>query len=287
MVLPSLFEEQLALDAELWERPDAANALAPRADAVDLDDYNAGTAAYLHLLEQAAGRLSIPVVASLNCARAVDLAEHARTLTAAGAHAIELHASLVTPDPARSSAEVEEDYVDLVRSVAAATTVPVAVKLPPFLTAPAHLAQRLEAAGARGLVLFARPAEPDIDLAHLETSARIERSSPVELGLRLRWLAILRPRVGCSLAATGGVVRPRRHEGHPRGRRRRDGRLRAARARGRGAARLEADLADALREADLASVDDARGLLSLPVDRAAETERTAYLRALVDAGARR
>jgi dihydroorotate dehydrogenase (fumarate) len=209
-------------------------------------------------------------------------------LTAAGAHAIELNASLVTPDPARSAAELEDAYVDLVRSVADGATVPIAVKLPPFLTAPAHLAPRLEAAGARGLVLFARPPEPDIDLVHLETSARIERSSPAELGLRLRWLALLRPRVGCSLAATGGVWSGRD----------------AAKAilagadvamvasvllqRGVGELeRLETDLADALRDADLASVDGARGLLALPLDRAAETERTAYLRALVDAGARR
>lgn len=205
VVLPSLFEEQLALDAELWAQPDAANQLARRAHGVDLDDYNAGPAAYLHLVGQARSRLSIPVIASLNFARPHAWPEFTRMLVGAGAHAIELNACILSADPERSSQQIEDAYVELVGSVVEASQVPVAVKLPPFLTAPADLARRLHAVGAEGLVLFSRVHEPDIDLAHLETVSRLEYSSAAELGLRLRWIAILRDRFRLSLAATGGV----------------------------------------------------------------------------------
>ena len=48
--------------------------------------------------------------------------------------------------------------------------IPVAVKLSPFFTNFAHLAARLDEAGADGLVLFNRFYQPDIDLESLEVS---------------------------------------------------------------------------------------------------------------------
>jgi dihydroorotate dehydrogenase (fumarate) len=56
-------------------------------------------------------------------------------------------------------------------------------------------------------VLFNRFYQPDLDLETLEVVPRIELSSPWELRLPLRWIAILRPVLGpdVSLAATSGV----------------------------------------------------------------------------------
>ena len=85
-------------------------------------------------------------------------------------------------------------------------TIPVAVKLGPFYTALGHLARRVAAAGAKGLVLFNRFYQPDIDLESLDVLPRVELSDPRELRLPLRWLAILRPRLpDTALAATTGV----------------------------------------------------------------------------------
>ena len=50
-----------------------------------------------------------------------------------------------------------------------------------------------------------RIVQPDIDLDTFEVRARVQLSTSAELLLRLRWIAILRGRVGCSLAGTGGV----------------------------------------------------------------------------------
>ena len=286
VVLPSVFEEQLALDAELWARPDAWNDQSRRPHGVDLDDYNAGSGAYLRLVEQARDRLSIPVVASINCARPASWPDFTRMLVAAGADAIEVNVSILSADPERSSQGIEDAYVEAVGSIVEASSVPVAVKLPPFLTAPANLALRLRAVGAQGLVLFSRMHEPDIDLVHLETVSRLERSSPSELALRLRWIGLLRNHLPLSLAATGGVW-----SGEDAAKAilaGADAVMVASVLMSRGVdalAGLELRLVEALAAAGLASVGAARGLLALDDLAPENAERTAYLHAYVAAGA--
>jgi dihydroorotate dehydrogenase (fumarate) len=81
----------------------------------------------------------------------------------------------------------------------------VAVKLSPFFSSMAHVAQELDARGADGLVVFNRFYQPDIDVETLEAVPRLQLSDSSELLLRLRWLAILSGRVRASLAVTGGV----------------------------------------------------------------------------------
>lgn len=81
------------------------------------------------------------------------------------------------------------------------------VKLSPYYSALAHFADRLVDAGADGLVLFNRFYQPDIDIDSRQVLPRVELSTPSELRLPLRWLAILQPVVGprASLAATTGI----------------------------------------------------------------------------------
>jgi len=111
----------------------------------------------------------------------------------------------VGSDVAESSLAVEQRLVDMVKAVVEKTKIPVAVKLSPFYSALTHLAQQLGQAGARGLVLFNRFYQPDIDLEDLEVALKLELSTSAELLLRLRWLAILSGRVNLSLAVSGGV----------------------------------------------------------------------------------
>jgi len=89
-----------------------------------------------------------------------------------------------------------------------AVDIPVAVKLSPFHTAMAHFARQLDQAGAKGLVLFNRFYQPDIDTDELDVVPALHLSDSTELLLRLRWLAILSGRVVASLAVTGGVHTP-------------------------------------------------------------------------------
>ena len=87
-------------------------------------------------------------------------------------------------------------------------TIPVAVKLPPWFSAPGAVALRLAAAGADGLVLFNRFLQPDIDPEELTVVSRLHLSTARESTLPMTWIALLRGRVRASLAATTGVEGP-------------------------------------------------------------------------------
>ena len=198
VVLPSLFEEELAED------PGRVGA-DPQAGQPDQAGYGAGPAAYLSLLEQAKASLSIPVIASLNGTTRGGWVRHAARLEQAGADALELNIYYVSSRPGLSGGEVEGNYLDVVREVRRAIGIPLAVKLSPYFSSLANLAGQLVEAGANGLVLFNRFYQPDIDIETMEVLPALELSSSAELRLPLRWIAILHRRWGVSLAASTGV----------------------------------------------------------------------------------
>jgi dihydroorotate dehydrogenase (fumarate) len=160
---------------------------------------------YLRRLEQLKRSVTIPVIASLNGHQPGVWTDFARSLEGAGADAIELNCYRIVTDPEIAADQVETEMLAAVREVTAAVRIPVAVKLSPYHTAMAQLAIALELEGAAGLVLFNRFYQPDVDTETMEVRPALRLSDPGELLLRLRWLAILSPRLRCSLAATGGV----------------------------------------------------------------------------------
>jgi dihydroorotate dehydrogenase (fumarate) len=104
-----------------------------------------------------------------------------------------------------SGGDVEEMYLELLRDVKAAVSIPVAIKLSPYFSSIANMANRLTEAGADGLVLFNRFYQPDLDLDNLQVAPNLKLSSSVEMRLPLRWIAILYGRISADLALTTGV----------------------------------------------------------------------------------
>ena len=204
LVLPSLFEEQLTLEAQQVGRLLEGGADSVSA-ALALDDYNAGPSGYLALVEQATATLQIPVIASLNGVTPGAWVKHASLLEEAGADALELNIYYVSSRPGLSGGEVEGNYLELVRAVRQSIGIPLAVKLSPYFSSVANLTRQLVEAGADGLVLFNRFYQPDLDLETLEITPRLVLSSSEELRLPLRWIAILYKEVPASLAASTGV----------------------------------------------------------------------------------
>jgi dihydroorotate dehydrogenase (fumarate) len=208
VVLPSLFEEQITLEAM-----EVHHMLETGAESFgealgyfpELDDYNTGPDQYLELIASAKRALDIPVIASLNGTSAGGWVDHASRIEQAGADALELNIYLIAADPDLSSAAIEARYRELITAVRATLSIPLAVKIGPFFTALAHTAHQLVEAGADGLVLFNRFYQPDLDLETLEVRPRLHLSTSQELLLPLRWIAILHRRVQASLAATTGI----------------------------------------------------------------------------------
>jgi dihydroorotate dehydrogenase (fumarate) len=208
IVLPSLFEEQLAIEGRDLDHQLTSHAHS-YAEALtyfpDPTDYALGPEAYLEHIRRAKDAIDVPVIASLNGASPGGWIEFARSIERAGADALELNVYHLPTDPARTGAEVERGYLDLVHTVRRNIAIPLAVKLPHFFSAIANVARELAHAGADGLVLFNRFYQPDFDLERLEVVPNLNLSTPAELRLRLRWVAILYGHVQTDLAITGGV----------------------------------------------------------------------------------
>ncbi len=208
IVLHSLFEEQIEMESlELNRSLERGAESQPEASRYlpDLEDYNLGPEGYLKHLERAKKSVGVPVIASLNGKSKGGWTRYARMMEEAGADAIELNIYHLAVDPAVSGAEIEQGYVDLVSEVRAAVKVPLAVKIGASFSSLANMAQRLEKAGANGLVLFNRFYQPDFDLEALEVVRALHLSRSEELLPRLSWVAILFGQIKADMAITGGV----------------------------------------------------------------------------------
>jgi len=210
VVLHSLFEEQIRYErfefhhymtfgAESY--PEALSYFPQPAE------FHVGPEAYLRHIAKAKELVRIPIIASLNGSTQGGWIDFARLMEQAGADAIELNIYSIPTDPELSAAEIEKTYLEILSAVKSVVTVPVAVKLGPFFTNFAHMAKKLDLAGADGLVLFNRFYQPDIELETLEVVPSVLLSTPMAMRLPLRWIAILYDHVGASLAATSGIHR--------------------------------------------------------------------------------
>jgi len=208
VVLPSLFEEQLALESFVIDQ-DLSRGADEFAEAItylpNLESYNTGPEGYLELIHAAKQAVAIPVIASLNGTTPRGWIRYARQMEQAGADALELNLYAMETDPHKSSNAVEDHYCELVQQVKPSLKIPIAIKLSPFFSSMVHMARRLDDAGADALVLFNRFYQPDFDIENLEAAPHLVLSDPSELPLRLRWVAILYGSVRSNLAITGGV----------------------------------------------------------------------------------
>lgn len=208
IVLPSLFEEQIEHDEmELYRLSDYQAEASAEASGFlpTISHYNLGTRQYVKLLQSAKAAVNVPVIASLNGCSPHGWGRYSKMLVDAGADALEMNIYFVPTDPQITSSEVEQRYLDLVEEVRNVVSIPIAVKMGPYITALPNFAMRLAEAGANGFVLFNRYLEPEIDIDQFQVQPHLELSSPSELRLPLRWIAILREHLSASLAATSGV----------------------------------------------------------------------------------
>jgi dihydroorotate dehydrogenase (fumarate) len=208
VVLPSLFEEQLAheqmsahrfIDAHLDMDAESRGIFpSSRGSTMDVEPY-------LRDLARMKERVAVPVLASLNGTTPGGWVSYAKHIESAGADALELNLYDVAPSANESGAEVEARQLELVRAVVATVRIPVTVKLSAFYASLPAFCLALERAGVRGVSVFNRYYQPDIDVEELDVDRRIVLSTSAELPLRLHALARLSPQTSLDLACTGGV----------------------------------------------------------------------------------
>lgn len=208
VVLHSLFEEQLRQDRlELSHHME--NGTESFAEALtyfpEPDFYHIGPETYLDHIRKAKESLDIPVIASLNGSTVGGWTSYARQIEEAGADALELNIYSIPTDLNLTSSQIEKTYLDILQAVKSNISLPVAVKLSPYFSNMANMARQLSLAGADALVLFNRFYQPDIDIEELDVKPHVLLSTPQDLRLPMRWIAILYGHINAQLAATGGV----------------------------------------------------------------------------------
>jgi dihydroorotate dehydrogenase (fumarate) len=205
LVLKSLFEEQIAVEAEEMESNLWLYGHTEAFEYVSKMAMPLGPRDYLKLIRESKSAVSIPVIASLNCISPRWWTDFARQIEGAGADAIELNIAIMPSDPDRTAQEIEAVYLDIVESLKGSINIPIAVKIGPYFTSVARMAGELCDRGVAALVLFNRFYQLDIDIAKHELAPGLRFSSPDEISLPLRWMALLAGRVDCDLAASTGV----------------------------------------------------------------------------------
>ncbi|MFZ0760844.1 MAG: dihydroorotate dehydrogenase-like protein [Candidatus Sulfotelmatobacter sp.] len=208
VVLYSLFEEQLRQERFELEHhlAEGTNSFTEAASFFPQPgEFRLGPEGYLDHIRQAKRSVSVPIIASLNCTSVGGWTEYAKLIEQAGADALECNIYSIPTMPDLGSEAVEQEYLDILKAVKSAVTIPVAVKISPFFSNMVNMAKRFDEAGANGLVLFNRFYQPDINLDELEIQPNVLLSTPQALRLPLTWIGILFGRFRASLAATSGV----------------------------------------------------------------------------------
>jgi len=211
VVMFSLFEEQIKHENAAIEHliTSGAESFAESLSYFpEFEDYETGPDEYLNLLRRAVEAVDIPVIASLNGITNEGWVDTARLMQDAGASGIELNAYYIPADLYVDGREVERRYLEVLKAVKAAVTIPVAMKLSPFFSATGNMARQFDEAGADALVLFNRFYQPDLDLEEMAVVTSLELSDPAEIRLPLLWIGVLYGRINASLAATTGVHSP-------------------------------------------------------------------------------
>ncbi len=211
VVLHSLFEEQLSLEQfELHHHLEYGTHSFAEALTYfpEPEVFQVGPEEYLNHIRQAKAMVNIPIIASLNGSTLGGWTDYAQQLEQAGADALELNIYYVPTDFDLTATQVEENYLNILRAVKSAVTIPVAIKLSPFFNNMANMAKQLTETGADGLVLFNRFYQPDINIEAWEVQPNVLLSTPQAMRLPMRWIAILYGRLKVDLAATSGIHKP-------------------------------------------------------------------------------
>lgn len=208
VVLKSLFEEEIIVEKQSnLKRMGSGGFLYP--ETVEFYEFEEGpresTIEYLDLIRELKKVSSIPIIASINCVTAKQWTYFPTEIESAGADAIELNLFILPSDLNRPAEENEKVYFQIINEVVKQVKIPIAAKISYYFSNLATMIKRLAETKISGIVLFNKFYSPDFDIDTLEITSGNVLSSPGDLAISLRWIAIMSERVSCDLAASTGV----------------------------------------------------------------------------------
>jgi len=206
VVLKSLFEEQLITRKSTMISQDEMFFWYPEAmQFVNSLSKEEGLAAYLKLIESAKKAVSIPVMASINCVTSEEWPKFAAEIEKSGADGLELNIFIPPTNINLTGYKMEETYVDIIHEIRKHVSIPIAVKVGYYFTNLYRMLYRISSLDINSMVLFNRYYRPDIDIDALKVVGQNVYSSPIELTLSLRWIALISSRIHTEIVAATGI----------------------------------------------------------------------------------
>jgi len=206
VVLKSIFEEEIAFEYDdILKEASEEGVNLDQFDYYDFHIKGEKLDRYTTLISESKKAVSIPVIASINCVYSHEWTSFAKQLQSAGADALELNMFFLPTEFGRTSEEKEKAYFQIIEKVQKEVTIPIALKISYYFSNLGPMIQKLSETGIAGLVLFNRFYSPDFDIDKMQVVSSNVFSSPSDLTISLRWIAIMAERVKCDLAASTGV----------------------------------------------------------------------------------
>ncbi len=206
IVLKSLFEEQIKAEVrKVFSYEDTQSAYTEAEDYIRNYAREQTLDEYLNLIQEAKNKLSVPVIASINCTSAQEWPAFAKNIEKSGADALELNVFVLPSSIDIEGKNYEKIYFDVVKKVKMEVNIPISLKLSSYFSGLANMVKKLSWTGVKGIVLFNRFFNPDIDLDQMRIKASHLYSDPEEISFSLRWIAILSGQLQTDLCASTGV----------------------------------------------------------------------------------
>lgn len=206
VVLKSLFEEQIIHAAHATFAEQEFGNYYPEADDY-IRNYTRenDVAKYISLISDSKKAVNIPIIASINCVSGNEWLDFAKRVENAGADALELNVFILPSDPDKEGIDNEAIYFDIAEKILAAVKIPVSLKISYYFSGLARMITKLSWTGVKSIVLFNRFFSPDFDIENLEVKSSFVFSSPADLSISLRWVAMMSSHIKCEIAASTGV----------------------------------------------------------------------------------
>lgn len=206
VVLKSVFEEQIIYDIKRNTQVVAqTDGYGDSYEYIAMHVADDSLERYFSMIREAKRRLTIPVIGSINCYSYDNWLMYATKFQEAGCDAIELNMAILPYETDLSADDIERTFTQVINTLCKSVTIPISIKVGTYFTDMAKQLQQLSWMGIKGVTMFNKSVQVDIDVEKETLTNTSWLSGPNEMYNTLRWIAIMSKKMRCDLSASTGV----------------------------------------------------------------------------------
>lgn len=204
IVLKSVFEEEI--NKRAWTMETATGNYPEATDYILAYIKNNSLDNYLEYIGKVK-KTGVPVIASVSCISSKEWINFTKLIERAGADALELNMFFLPLDKEQKGGKYENTYYDIADRVVSAINIPVSVKTGSVFTNIPNVVWELYLRKVKGITMFNKFYESDIDINSLNLVPGEVFSNPSDLRQVLRWVAIVSAKIPqMEISASTGIL---------------------------------------------------------------------------------